>query len=63
MTPPVYEVVLATPTGDGVLEVPSFLGAEAASRRAYWTAVAAGWGEPDQVSVISSVRMPAQVAS
>ncbi len=60
---PTYECVIATPAGDAVLEVPTFQGAEAAARRAFWTAVASGWGEPDQVTVISAVRMPSVVAS
>lgn len=62
-TVPAYEVVLATPAGDAVFEVPSFQGAEAAGRRAYWTAVSLGWGEPDQITVVSSVRMPQQVSA
>jgi hypothetical protein len=48
---PTYRVELDVAGGQAVLDVPSFLGADAASRRAFWTAVAAGWGEPDEVVV------------
>jgi hypothetical protein len=55
--PPVFEVLLTTPAGDAVLEVPTFLGAEAAGRRALWSAVALGWGEPDQVTVAAVTEL------
>jgi hypothetical protein len=48
-----YLVTVSTPTGVGELEVPSLSGPDFAGRRGFWTAVAAGWGEPDQVTVAS----------
>lgn len=51
MRPLVFEVHLVAPGGEAVLEVPSFLGPEAAGRRALWSAVALGWGEPDEIVV------------
>ena len=58
---PTYLVTLRiTQEGDSPLaertasmEVPSFLGDAAAGRRAKWTAVAAGWGDVDEVAVQS----------
>lgn len=46
-----YRVALDCPGGPVVLDVPSCLGPEAAGRRAVWTAVALGWGEPDEVTL------------
>lgn len=51
---PTYEVHLDTAIGPAVLHVPTLLGADAAARRAKWTAVAAGWGDVDDVHVTSS---------
>lgn len=60
---PTYEVLLTTPGGDAVIDVPSYLGAEAAARRARWTAISLGWGEPDEIKAITSVRLPQQVTA
>lgn len=40
-------------TGIGSIEVPSYLGADTAGRRAMWSAIAAGWGDVDEVKVQS----------
>ena len=40
-------------TGTGSIEVPSFMGGDAAGRRAKWSAVASGWGDVDEVEVQS----------
>lgn len=50
-TVPTYRVQVATPGGPAELDVPTFQGPDAAKRRAYWTAVAAGWGDVDEVTV------------
>jgi hypothetical protein len=50
---PQYLVVLATPKGEAVLQVPSLSGPDAAGRRAYWSAVTARWGDLDEVEVLS----------
>lgn len=55
---PTYEVVLATPGGEVTLEVPTYQGAEVAARRAFWIAVAKGWGEPDEITVVSTISLP-----
>ena len=46
-----YVITIGTPNGPGVLEVPTTLGPEAAARRALVTAMAIGWGEPDELTV------------
>lgn len=46
-----YLVNLITPTGVGQIEVPTFLGREAAGRRARIAAVQQGWGDLDEVTV------------
>lgn len=48
---PTYLVELDTPLGKASIEVPSFLGLEAASRRAHLCAVAKGWGDLPSVKV------------
>lgn len=53
-----YEVTLATPAGDAVIEVPTYQGAEAAARRGYWLAIARGWGEPDEITVTRCISLP-----
>ena len=58
---PTYLVTLKiTKEGDsplaertGTIEVPSFMGGDAAGRRAKWSAVASGWGDVDEVEVQS----------
>jgi hypothetical protein len=50
-----YLVTLNTPHGQGEIEVPSFLGADAAGRRAAISACAIGWGDLDTVTVASVV--------
>lgn len=37
----------------GTIEVPTFLGQDAAGRRAKWSAIADGWGDVDEVEVQS----------
>lgn len=54
---PQYVVTLDTAQGRAVLEVPSMLGPDAASRRAFWTAVSLHWGDVDEVSVVSCEPM------
>lgn len=39
--------------GGGSIEVPTFGGAAAAGKRAKWAAIAAGWGDVDEVEVKS----------
>lgn len=51
--PTKYLVTLITPNGVGQIEVPTFLGPDAAGRRAHMCAVAAGWGDLDEVKVAS----------
>lgn len=48
-----YVVTLSTSIGEAVVEVPSSLGPDAAGRRARIGAVALGWGDIDEVSVLS----------
>lgn len=50
-TVPVYVVTIGTPNGPGVLEVPSFLGPDAAGRRALIAAAAIGWGDLPELTV------------
>ena len=58
---PTYLVTLKiTQEGDsplaehtGTIEVPSFMGGDAAGRRAKWSAIASGWGDVDEVEVQS----------
>lgn len=53
MKPPRYLVTLDTPRGQGQIEVPTFQGPEAAGRRAHMGACAQGWGDLDEVKVVS----------
>lgn len=48
---PMYVITISTPNGPGVLEVRSLIGPDAAKRRALITAMAIGWGEPDELTV------------
>lgn len=48
-----YLVTLSTPKGQAELEVPTTLGAEAAGRRAWAVGLAQGWGDVDEVQVVS----------
>lgn len=57
VTIPTYLVTLSTPNGEGSIEVPTFQGSEAAARRAKWSAVSVGWGDVDEVTVVSSVLL------
>ena len=50
----IYVITLATPRGVFEVEVPTFLGAKAAARRAHFTLVAKGYGDIDQVTVTST---------
>jgi hypothetical protein len=52
-----YLVVLDTPNGRGEIEVPSTLGPDAAGRRARIAAIASGWGDMDDVIVVSVVAL------
>lgn len=54
MTIPTYRVELTCAGNIAVLDVPSLQGAEAAGRRAFWSAVAARWADVDQVAVTST---------
>lgn len=45
-----YLVTLDTPKGRGTVELSSFLGPEAAGRRARWTMIPS-WGDVDEVTV------------
>lgn len=56
--PPAYLVIIQTPKGVGEIEVPSFLGADAASRRAVFCAAAKGWGDLPDLKVLSSTLIP-----
>lgn len=49
---------IAAPDGTAVLEVPTSLGADAAARRAKWTAIQQRWGDVDEVTVVSTREIP-----
>jgi hypothetical protein len=49
----VYVVTMDTPLGRAVVEVPTTQGSDAAGRRARVGAVAVGWGDIDEVTVVS----------
>lgn len=51
---PRYLVVLDTPKGVIEVETPSFISSDAAGRRAFFTACAAGYGDLDTIKLISS---------
>ena len=48
-----YEVEIDSPKGHFWIDVPSMIGPDAAGRRAYITAVSMGWGDFDEVTVVS----------
>jgi len=50
-----YAVTLHTPRGEAVIEVPTYLGPEAAGRRAWLAGVQQRWGDVDEV-VVTTVR-------
>lgn len=50
-----YTVTLDTPKGIAQLDLKSTLGPEAAGRRAHMSAVSIGWGDLDEVTVVSVV--------
>lgn len=54
---PKYLVTLSTPRGECSIEVPSFHGGGVAARRAKWSAISIGWGDVDEVTVVSSVLL------
>lgn len=64
MTPELvtYRVTLEVAGGQAVLDVPSFLGADAAGRRAFWTAASLGWGDLHEIRVVSSEPLEAVTA-
>jgi predicted metal-dependent hydrolase len=49
-----YSVTVQTPKGLLLVDVPTFLGQEAAERRAHISVVASGYGDMDEVEVIST---------
>ena len=49
-----WSVTVQTPKGLLLVDVPTFQGQEAAERRAHISVVAAGYGDLDEVEVISS---------
>lgn len=54
-----YAVRLAGPLGEGVIEVPTTLGAEAAGRRATAFAMSIGWGDFDSLTVTETTDVTA----
>jgi hypothetical protein len=52
-----FLVTLDTPNGQGQLEVPTTLGADAAGRRAFWQACNLGWGDVDTISIVLIERI------
>lgn len=53
-----FLVTLDTPKGQGQLEIPTTLGADAAGRRAFFSACNMGWGDVDTISVVSTEPIP-----
>lgn len=53
-----YLVTLDTPNGRGEIEVPTFMGPDAAGRRAVVAAMGQGWGDFDSITVVSVDEIP-----
>jgi hypothetical protein len=58
---PTYRVTLDVVGGQAILDVPSYLGPDAAGRRAFWTAAALGWGDLHEIRVATVDLAPEQV--
>jgi hypothetical protein len=52
-TVPRYLVTLDAPAGRGEIEVPTYQGPDAAGRRAFWAACSLGWGDVDEITILS----------